>query len=65
MKALLFLFSGSDEAGSQALALSQAGWNVVVTGPNDSTEVRQEDEFVANLAAGWTVLASRQSLQEP
>jgi hypothetical protein len=65
MKSLLLLYSASDEAAAEALALSQNGWNVVVTGPNEGTEIRQDDQFVAKLASSWAVFASKQPLSDP
>lgn len=65
MKAFVLLFSDRDEAAAQGLALSRNDWNVVVTGPNEGTEVRQEGNFVANLASNWVVFASQLELHVP
>jgi hypothetical protein len=65
MKAFVLLFSDRDTAAAKAGALARQGWNVVLTGPNDGVEIRQDDDFVAKLASDWTVLASQQELQNP
>ena len=65
MKSLILLFSSSNDAAAEGLALSQNGWHVAVTGPNDGAEIRQDGEFVAKLASSWAVFASRQPLGEP
>jgi len=65
MKSFLLLFAESVEAAAQGKALSEEGWNVVVTGPNDGAEIRQDGEFVAKLASSWAVFASKQHLFDP
>jgi len=65
MKSFLLLFSASQEAAAEALALSESGWNVVVTGPNDGAEIRENGAFVAEPASGWAVFASQQPLSDP
>ncbi|MCY7340057.1 MAG: hypothetical protein LH465_08950 [Sphingomonas bacterium] len=65
MKAFVLLFSDRDEAAAQGQALSLNDWNVVVTGPNNGTEILQEGKFVAQLASSWAVFASKEKLRAP
>ena len=65
MKAQVTLFSSQDEAAAEALALSQNGWQTVMTGPLERTRILQDEHYVASYAGSWLVLASRSPLHSP
>lgn len=65
MRALVISFGTADEAGAEALGLNGQGWNTLVTGPVDGLRVLQGDQFVAEYAGSWIVLASREEIQQP
>lgn len=58
-QAIVKLYSDGTRAAVQARSLKQLGWSVVLSGPNDGTDLFDDDAAKSQSQSGWVVLASK------
>lgn len=64
IQAIVHLFANGEDAATVANALCEDDWHVVLSGPNEGTDIRIGTGLPTAHNEGWVVLASKSAIEQ-